>query len=90
MSVLVGLVGVAAVSVIVFFVSRWLLVEIYAAWNRWQFSMRPEVENWALPYVGTQTPATVWAILLAAIFMLIGGLIASRALRRHGSGALVS
>lgn len=90
MSVLVGLAGVAGVSVVVFFVSRWLLVEIFAAWNRWQFSMRPEVENWALPYVGTQIPATVWAILLAAVSTLVGGLIASRALRPHGSGALVS
>lgn len=56
MSVLVGLAGVAAVSVVVFFVSRWLSVGIFAAWNRWQPSMRPEVENWALPYVGTQMP----------------------------------
>ena len=90
MSVLVGLAAVGAVSVVVFSVSRWLLVEIFAAWNRWQFSMTPDIENWALPYVGTQMPATVWAILLAAASMLAGGVIASRALRRHGSAALVS
>jgi len=87
---IIGLGTATAVAVAVFFVARWVLVEAFAAWNRWQFSLRPEIENWALPYLGTQTPATMWAAAIATSLFVAGGLLVRRARRRHESGVAVS
>ncbi|APZ33309.1 hypothetical protein BOH66_02655 [Microbacterium aurum] len=65
LAVAATLVGLGA-----YFALRW----VFTAWNEWQFSLRPEVENWAVPSLGTELPAIVWACFIGAA-VLAGGLI---------------
>lgn len=47
--------------------SYFVSVEVMAQINRNEFASRPEVENWAMPYVGTVGPSLVNA---AGVFLL--------------------
>lgn len=60
----------ALTAVALFLLLRLGLIEFFAWWNRWQFAMRPELENWTMPRYGVEVPATVWAlgvVILAAV-----------------------
>lgn len=60
----------ALTAVALFLLLRLGLIEFFAWWNRWQFVMRPELENWTMPRYGVEVPATVWAlgvVILAAV-----------------------
>ncbi|MFD4957907.1 hypothetical protein [Microbacterium sp. NPDC058389] len=48
-----------------------ITVEIIARRNIAEFSQRPEVENWALPYLGTEGPAMVVAVCVAILVTAI-------------------
>lgn len=59
--------GLAAV----FFVTRWSAVEIFAAVQRGQWAARPEIENWANPYQGSEVAANCVAVLVLAAAALV-------------------
>lgn len=58
-------------------------VEIYAALHRAEFAARPEVENWALPYVGTAGPSLVAAVGVFLIVAAVGTIVT---VARTGAG----
>lgn len=63
----------ALTAVTLFLLLRLGLIEFFAWWNRWQFAIRPELENWTMPRYGVEVPATVWAlgvVILAAVLAI--------------------
>lgn len=62
--------------VALFLLLRQTFIAVFIAWNRWQFSARPELENWIVPSYGVDGPATLWAFIATtlaaatAVFML--------------------
>lgn len=53
----------AAAGIIMFLTLRW----VFTTWNAWQFSLRPEVENWAIPALGTEMSALAWALTVTVV-----------------------
>lgn len=70
--------GLAAV----FFVTRWCAVETLAAVQRGQWAARPEIENWANPYQGSEVAANCIAVLVLAAMALVGVFAYRRARNR--------
>lgn len=62
---------IAIAAALLFALVRFGLIEAFTAWNRAQFASRPELENWALPGYGVETPATMWAAGAALFFCAI-------------------
>lgn len=75
---------IALAVVVLFFLARFGLIEVFTAWNRTQFASRPELENWVLPGYGVETPATLWAGATALAFFVILVFLATRLPRRPG------
>lgn len=73
---------VAIGAALLFVVVRSGLIEAFTAWNRAQFASRPELENWALPGYGVETPAMMWAGGTAVFFFVIVVFFALRHARR--------
>jgi hypothetical protein len=60
-------VTVAAAAIATYFLSVHLLTEA----NRRAFADRPEVENWALPQIGTEAPSLIYALGVEAIMIAV-------------------
>lgn len=75
---------IALAVVVLFFVARFGLIEVFTAWNRTQFASRPELENWVLPGYGVETPATLWAGATALAVFVILAFHATRLPHRPG------
>jgi hypothetical protein len=75
-----SVIGLGAAAL--FFLLRLGFVEFFTSWDRWQFSLRPELENWALPAYGVEAPATVWALgialLVASAVIVVAGVLRRR------------
>lgn len=74
--------AIAIAAALLFVVVRSALIEAFTAWNRAQFAGRPELENWALPGYGVETPAMMWAGGTAVFFFAIVTIFALRHARR--------
>ena len=75
-------VGIGLVALALFLLIRLGLIELFTAWNRWQFAARPEVENWALPGYGVDLPATLWAFVIVAVGVAAAIVVATLGQRR--------
>ena len=69
---------IAIATVVLFVLVRSGLIEVFTAWNGIQFASRPELENWAVPGYGVETPATLWAGATALVSFVILAFLAKR------------
>lgn len=60
---------------------RLALIQVFTAWNDWQFALRPELENWTLPGYEVEAPATAWAVIVVSL-ALAGSSVIRRSRRR--------
>ena len=67
------------IGALLFVALRWT----FTTWNAWQFSLRPELENWTVPSLGTEIPALAWA----SIFTLASLVVAFALVQRRTSSA---
>ncbi len=52
-------------------VLRQVLIGLFTEWNRWQLASRPELENWIMPGYGVELPATVWALAIVGVGVIV-------------------
>ncbi|MFK4806771.1 hypothetical protein ACI3KX_12990 [Microbacterium sp. ZW CA_36] len=65
----------AATVAVAAWASYVITVEIIARKNMEEFANRPELENWTLPYLGTEGPATVAAVCVAILVVAVWVLV---------------
>lgn len=62
------------IGALLFVALRWA----FTTWNAWQFSLRPELENWTVPSLGTEMPALAWAIVFTLASLIVAFVLVQR------------
>ncbi|WP_218682735.1 hypothetical protein [Microbacterium sp. BF1] len=69
-----GIFWVTAAAAAAALATYFLSVQVLTEANRRAFANRPEVENWALPQVGTEGPSLINALGVAAIIIAVAAI----------------